>query len=88
MLGITDYTGATPKTYVPVTDATGSIVALTDDTGAVVAGYHYDPFGNLTDASGPAKDACPFRFAEMYYDAQSGTCRTASRVYDPRQGRF
>ncbi len=64
LLGITELTGATPVTYVPVKDATGSIVQLLDTSGNVVADYHYDAWGVRT-AAGPAAGACPFGFAGM-----------------------
>jgi len=37
------------------TDALGSIIALTDENGAVKTQYIYDPFGN-TEFTGEARD--------------------------------
>src|SRR4029079_13525225 len=56
LLSITTYdptTGAPTKTYLPLYDGGGNVTGLVDAaTGAVVAHYEYDPFGNLTDAAG------------------------------------
>ena len=43
------------------TDALGSVIALTDEAGAVKTQYSYDPFGDVT-VSGEASDN-PFQFA-------------------------
>jgi RHS repeat-associated protein len=52
-----------------------------------VQSYDYDPFGNPIAAptTGPTTD---FRFAGMYYHADSGLYLTQSGVYDPLIGRW
>ena len=80
LLGITDYTSGSPVTYVPVMDATGSIVQLLDTSGNVVADYHYDAWGVRT-ASGSAANACPFGFAGMFQDATTGLYYAQARWY-------
>ena len=74
-------------TYVPVMDATGSIVQLLDTSGNVVADFHYDAWGVRT-ASGPAAGACPFGFAGMLQDATTGLYYDNARWYSAPQGRF
>ncbi len=86
-MGITDLTGATPVYYVPVKDATGSIVQLLDTSGNVVADYHYDAWGVRT-ANGPAAGACPFGFAGMLIDPTMGLYYDNARWYSAPQGRF
>jgi RHS repeat-associated protein len=87
LLGITDYTSGSPVTYVPVMDATGSIVQLLDTSGNVVADFHYDAWGVRT-ASGPAAGACPFGFAGMFQDPTTGLYYAQARWYSAPQGRF
>ena len=56
LLSITAYQadGATPdKTYLPLYDGGGNVTGLVDAaSGAVVATYEYDPFGNTLSATG------------------------------------
>jgi len=87
LLGITDYTSGSAVTYVPVFDATGSVVELLDTSGNVVADYHYDAWGVRT-ASGPAANACPFGFAGMFQDPTTGLYYDNARWYSAPQGRF
>jgi RHS repeat-associated protein len=56
-----------------------------DQTGAKVARYDYDPYGNLIN---PPQTPPEFGFAGMQYHAGSGLYLTLFRVYDPRTGRW
>jgi YD repeat-containing protein len=51
-------------------DALGSIIAITDETGAVKTQYAYDPFGNVT-ISGEASDN-PFQYTGRENDGTGG----------------
>jgi RHS repeat-associated protein len=53
----------------------------------MVQTYDYDPYGNPTQApaTGPVTD---FRYAGMFYHADSGLYLTKYRAYDPRTGRW
>ncbi|MFD5654865.1 RHS repeat protein [Streptomyces sp. NPDC127039] len=51
--------------YWTVTDQQGSVLALLDDDGHVVARYRYTPHGAVS-ASGDAAAACPFRYRGAY----------------------
>ncbi len=67
-------------------DALGSVVALTDDTGAVVARYDYDPYGELTSQSGVSDT--PWRFAGVYYDEATELTKFGTRYYSAELGRW
>ncbi|HEX8767507.1 MAG TPA: RHS repeat-associated core domain-containing protein, partial [Jatrophihabitans sp.] len=67
-------------------DQLGSVRALTDSTGAVVATYSYDPYGKLTGSTGTADTA--LRWAGQYTDPESGLVYLRARYYDPATGQF
>jgi hypothetical protein len=51
----------------------GSVAALTDSTGTVVASYSYEPFGKLTNSTGTI--ANPYRWLGglgVYHDTATG----------------
>lgn len=83
---ITDYSSGAAKSYVPVADASGNVVMVIDPlTGAVVASYTYDAYGNLKSASGPMKDLCPFLGKGLYVHAEvPGLMFAENRVTDGR----
>ena len=76
----------------------GDVIAITDDTGAVVARYTYDAWGKVltvTDANGTAitdinhiANINPFRYRSYYYDTETELYYLQSRYYDPEVGRF
>jgi hypothetical protein len=71
LIAATDYTQTTPKTYVVVSDVSGNIDELIDPTnGTVAADYHYDAWGELESAGGPAVIVCNFRGKGYYAIAQ------------------
>ncbi|MBI2526324.1 MAG: RHS repeat protein [Candidatus Rokubacteria bacterium] len=86
-LGIDEYftrtTGATTRTL--LTDALGSTVALTDDTGALQAEYTYEPFGASTETGA---DGNPFQYTGREHDAGTGLYSYRARYYHPQLGRF
>ena len=67
------------------TDALGSIIALTDETGAIKTQYTYDPFGNVT-ISGEASDN-PFQYTGREND-ETGLYYYRFRYYSPELQRF
>jgi RHS repeat-associated protein len=67
------------------TDALGSIVALTDETGTVKTTYSYDPFGAAT-ISGEASDN-PFQYTGREND-NTGLYYYRARYYSPELQRF
>ncbi|MFN8176402.1 MAG: Ser-Thr-rich GPI-anchored membrane family protein [bacterium] len=66
----------------------GSVVAVTDETGAVTHRYAYDPFGKVLAAQ--EADANPFRFVGRWgvMDEGNGLCFMRTRYYDVTTGRF
>jgi RHS repeat-associated protein len=77
----TDSTGA----YSPITDALGSVLALTNSSGNITTQYSYDPFGNTTAAGSPSTSV--FQYTGRENDG-NGLYFDRSRYYYPRLGRF
>jgi RHS repeat-associated protein len=69
-------------------DQLGSTRALTNSSGASVASYNYDPYGNLLASSSPGTVGNPLLFAGQYLDAESGLYYLRARYYDPTTGQF
>jgi RHS repeat-associated protein len=74
------------KSYYYLTNALGSVVALTDDTGAKVNSYSYSPRG-VTHAATSEQVPQPYRFAGAYQDP-TGLYHYEACYYDPNIGRF
>jgi RHS repeat-associated protein len=80
--------GANPaQTYFLHTDMLGSIKAVTDSTGQVVARFDYEPFGLLIEESSPASTGGG-RYTGKPLDAELGLYYFGARYYDPGLGRF
>ena len=73
-------------TYYYQTNAHGDVISLTDDTGAVVNTYHYDPWGKVLEADETVPN--PIRYAGYYYDASTDLYYLWHRYYDPGLRRF
>ncbi|MCA8924166.1 MAG: Fic family protein [Planctomycetes bacterium] len=69
-------------------DLVGSVTALTDVDGEVVARYRYGAFGEGLASEGPAAERNPWRFAGRPLDAVTGLYDVRARHYDPTLGRF
>ncbi|MEO6687855.1 MAG: RHS repeat-associated core domain-containing protein [Dokdonella sp.] len=67
-------------------DGNGSIVALSDDSGATVQSYGYDAWGNVLESSG--SDDNPYRYAGERVDPDTGLTYLRARWYDSQVGRF
>ena len=67
-------------------DLVGSIRAITDISGTVVASYEYEPFGMITLSSGTDEDN--LGFAGKRLDIGSGLSYFGARYYDSDMGRF
>jgi RHS repeat-associated protein len=70
------------KTYLHH-DRLGSVVAQTDDSGAVLNIYKYGPFGETASLTGT-----PFGFTGQRYDSEIGLYNYKARYYSPAIGRF
>lgn len=69
-------------------NATGSTVALTDNSGEIMNSYAYDPFGKITDRQEQVQQ--PFTFVGQYgvMTEPNGLYYMRARYYDPNVGRF
>jgi len=83
--------GGVTETYSYHTDALGSVVALTSTSGAVVAKYSYDPYGNPVSVGGSNLALAkrnPLRYRSYYYDTETGNYYLPARYCDPSTMRF
>jgi RHS repeat-associated protein len=67
-------------------DGIGSVVALSDESGAAVQSYGYDAWGNVLESSG--SDDNPYRYAGERVDLDTGLTYLRARWYDSGVGRF
>jgi len=83
LLAVVDKTNL--KTYLPTSDARGTIHSLIDAaTGAVVAEFSYDPYGRqLCSTKSGSGIHMPFKFQSKYYDQEFGLYNFGLRFYDP-----
>lgn len=70
-----------------VRDRLGSVVAITNGQAEVTKRYSYDPYGNMT-ATGTDDVYQPWRFAQGYFDQETGLYKMGERYYDPLLHRF
>ncbi len=75
-------------TYYYITNLQGDVMCLVDSTGATVASYEYDPYGNIISATGDMAQINPLRYRGYYYDKELEMYYLQSRYYDPAVGRF
>ena len=75
-------------TYYYITNLQGDVMYLVDGTGATVAAYEYDPYGNILSATGEMAEINPLCYRCYYYDAELEMYYLQSRYYDPMVGRF
>jgi RHS repeat-associated protein len=69
----------------PITDALGSILALTNSSGNTTVQYGYDPFGNTTSSGGTSTNV--FQYTGRENDG-NGLYFYRARYYNPVFGRF
>lgn len=65
-------------------DGNGNVAQLISSTGAIVAQYEYDPYGNAIVATGDN----PFRFSTKFFDDETGLLYYGYRHYSPVLGRW
>ena len=79
-------------TYYYITNVQGDVMSIVDGTGAVVAEYEYDPYGNILSTTGTFADTLgqinPLRYRGYVYDQETGLYYVSSRYYDPEISRF
>ena len=69
-------------------DGNGNVTLLTDASGADVAHYRYDAWGNTLEAVGPRAGENPYRFSTKEVHAASGLIDFGLRFYSPSMGRW
>lgn len=78
-------------TYYYVTNLQGNVTGIVDGSGAAVATYVYDAWGNLISEE-PAANTIghlnPIRYRGYVYDPEVDLYYLQSRYYDPERGRF
>ena len=75
--------------YLYVRNLQGDIVSVVSaSTGASVAEYTYDSWGNILTATGTMAEVNPIRYRGYYLDAETGLYYLQSRYYDAEVGRF
>lgn len=73
----------------PCYDGKGNLHGLIDySTGAFVAQYEYDAFGQTIRMSGVWASNNPFRYSSKYTDDETYLINFGRRYYFPNQGRF
>ena len=77
-----------PQTYYYVLNLQGDVVKLVDASGAEVASYEYDAWGNVLSQSGSMASTNPLRYRGYYHDSETGFYYLQSRYYDPTMHRF
>lgn len=74
-------------TYFYHYDGLGSVTAVTDSAGKVVAKYDYEPFGRMKETSTSTINNA-YSFTGREYDKETGLYFYRARYYDPEVGRF
>jgi len=75
------------NSYYYLFDGLGSVVAVTDGTGAAADTYTYDPYGQVTPG-GSNSVPNPWQYTGGYLDSETGLVKLGQRYYDPTLGRF
>ncbi len=76
------------QNYYYLKNTLGDIIGIKDETGAQVATYTYDAWGNIVSKSGSMADINPFRYRGYYYDTETGFYYLQTRYYDPSIRQF
>lgn len=74
------------NTYYYLTDNIGSVVGLTNSSGAVAQAFSYDPYGQVLTTA--VTTDTRFKFAGGEYDNATKLYHFGQRYYDPAQGRW
>ncbi len=70
-------------------DALGNVIAILDATGATVASYEYNAWGEHSISGNTTiGNLNPFRYRSYYYDTETGFYYLQTRYYDPVTCRF
>ena len=69
-----------------LSDTLGSVVGLTDGTGALTRTYKYDPYGGTRSTTGTTSN--PFQYTGQYHEAQGDLYKIGARYYRTGNGRW
>ena len=85
MVGCTYRTAGGETQCIFVKNLQGDVEKVLDaETGAVLASYSYDAWGNILTATGDMESVNPIRYRGYYLDAETGLYYLHSRYYDPQ----
>jgi RHS repeat-associated protein len=70
------------------TDARGNVLKITDENGAVIQAYLYDPYGNIIAREGELDNELTWLGARGVLAERNGLYAMPARFYDPGHGRF
>ncbi len=76
------------STYFYIPDIHGSIRAIADINGNLMASYVYDVWGNLISHDGPLSERNDYLYTGREYDWETGIYYYRYRYYNPEIGRF
>jgi len=76
------------STYFYIPDIQGSIRAIVDEDGNLMASYVYDVWGNLISHNGPLSEKNDYLYTGREYDWETGIYYYRARSYNPELGRF
>ncbi len=76
------------STYFYIPDIQGSIRAIADINGNLMASYVYDVWGNLISHDGPLSEKNDYLYTGREYDWETGIYYYRTRSYNPEIGRF
>ncbi len=76
------------QTYFYHLNGQGDVVGLTNSSGAAVASYSYDAWGNILAQSGVMADSNPYRYKGYRYDGHTKLYYLMARYYNPVHGNF
>ena len=86
--GVAGPYGTTPGSVYFHYDGAGNVSQLTDSSGATVAKYAYDAWGNGIEASGPAAASNRYRYSTKELHAASGLYDFGFRFYSTSLGKW
>lgn len=71
-----------------IADMLGSVIALTDESGAVTQEYTYTPYGQTSEAAHAGVVSNPWRYTGAYHDQAQSLYKMGIRYLQPSIGKF
>lgn len=71
-----------------IADMLGSVIALTDESGAVTQEYTYTPYGQTTETAHAGAVSNPWRYTGAYHDQAQSLYKMGIRYLQPSIGKF